>query len=456
MKKNDLLKAIGIMFLVFIIFSWIVPTGYFNNGEYVSNSTIPVGLFDIIIYPLITITSSVFILTALVFICIGIFYGVLNKTNSYSKLLDTLAKKFKGREKTVLALVIIITTVLSSITGLSLPLFVFVPFLSTLLILLGYSKISAMEATVGSILVGNLASTYGFNVAGYITYLTGSINNLIWYRLALLLLSIIILVIFILKTASFEKTKDITFYSKTNKKVSIKSTTICLVITFLITFISMFNWEGVFKITLFNDIYNSIIGVKILDYPIFSKLLGSVTAFGTWNNYNLCLILIIMSFIIGKLYKLSIKDILDGAFDGIKEMLPTAIMVVIANTIFLLVNTNSNGYTFYNTMVNSTLGNKIAILPFSITTLIGSFIYNDFPYLLSTLYNAIIIHNDQFNIIGMISQTMHGLVQLIAPTSIILVAGLTYFKIPYFNWLKNIWRLLLCLFVLSVIFLIII
>ena len=39
-----------------------------------------------------------------------------------------------------------------------------------------------------------------------------------------------------------------------------------------------------------NDIYNSIIGVKILDYPIFSKLLGSVTAFGTWNNYNLCLI----------------------------------------------------------------------------------------------------------------------------------------------------------------------
>ena len=127
MKKNSLLKAIGILFLVYVILSWIIPTGYFSNGEFTSNSTIPVGIFDLILYPLITATSSVFILTALVFIMIGAFYGVLNKTKSYPRLLDNLKSNFKGKEKVVLIVTTVLFTVLSSLTGLTLPLFVFVP-----------------------------------------------------------------------------------------------------------------------------------------------------------------------------------------------------------------------------------------------------------------------------------------------------------------------------------------
>ena len=37
---------------------------------------------------------------------------------------------------------------------------------------------------------------------------------------------------------------------------------------------------------------------------------------------------------------------------------------------------------------------------------------------------------------------------IIGPTSLILIAGLTYLDIPYTTWLKYIWRFILMLFIL--------
>ena len=454
MKKNSLLKAIGILFLVYVVLSWIIPTGYFSNGEFTSNSAIPVGIFDLILYPLITATSSVFILTALVFVMIGAFYGVLNKTKSYQRLLDNLKSKFKGKEKVVLIVTTIMFVVLASLTGLTLPLFVFVPLMATLLILLGYNKLTSMLSTVGAILVGNMASTYGFNVAGYIKYLTNDINNSILIRVILLVVSTLILIFFTLKTSKNNETdKEIALYSKTTKKVDTLPLVISLIVMFIITFVGMFNWNNVFGIELFDNMHEAITGVKIGGYAIFSNLLGNIPAVGSWTNYELCLVLLVFGFIIGKLYKLTFNEIVEGAIEGIKEILPVALMTMTANILFLLVNSNSEGYTFFSTIVNAAQGDKIAILPFGFISLIGSVLYNDFPYLLSSLYGAVVSFTDQYTLIGMIVQTIHGLVQLIVPTSVILVAGLTYFKIPYTKWLKENWKLFLSLFVLIVILL---
>ena len=65
MKKNSLLKAIGVMFLLYVVISWFVPTGYFSEGELVKEAVTPVGLFDIVRYPLIAATSSIFISTVI-------------------------------------------------------------------------------------------------------------------------------------------------------------------------------------------------------------------------------------------------------------------------------------------------------------------------------------------------------------------------------------------------------
>ena len=457
MKKNNILKALGFLFLLFVLVSWIVPAGYFSNGEYTGTTIMPIGLFDVITYPFMTLTSSVFVLMAIDILLIGALYGVMNKTGFYSNLIDKVVKKFKGSEKTLLIITTILFTILSSLTGLNLVLVIFVPMFATILMLLGYSKITSMLATIGGILAGNLASVYGSNIAGYITYLNSNINSSIFVKLGLLVFTTAIITFFtVISGRNKEKVKDIKLYEKTTKKVKTTKGVVALSIMFVILVVAMYNWSMVFNLEFFDKMHESITGFKIGNFPLFSYIIGSIPAFGHWTNYDLGFTLIVTTFIIGKLYKLTFKDIIDGAVDGIKVMLPVALMVVIANLLFLLMNVNSNGYTFYNTMVSKTIGKSIVYFPFTLMTLIGSLFYNDFPYLLSTLYSAVAQLTDKYSIVFMITQTMHGLVQFIAPTSVVLVIGLTFFDIDYIKWLKNIWKLLLCLFVISIVAIIII
>ena len=97
MKKKNFLKAIAIVFLVYVVLTWIIPTGYFSSGEYVKDAITPVGLFDLVRYPLITLTSSVFVLSCLVILLTGSLYAVLNKTGAYQKFVEGIAKKFKSK-----------------------------------------------------------------------------------------------------------------------------------------------------------------------------------------------------------------------------------------------------------------------------------------------------------------------------------------------------------------------
>lgn len=461
MKKNSLLKALLIVFGLYVILTWIVPTGYYDNGEFIKQATSPVGIFDLIIYPFITLTSSVFILTALVVLLIGGLYGVLNKTGAYGNLIDKTLKKFKGKEKRILIITIVLFTILSSLTGLTLPLVVLVPFFATVLLLLGYNKFTAMLSTIGAILVGNLASIYGFNVAGYISYLTNNVNDGIWIRLLGLILSLAVLIFITIKTAKLDKKKvneeEITLYEKNiNKKAKMTPLYVTSIIGIIVLLVGMFNWNGVFGIELFNDIHEAVSSFKIGGYDLFGKLIGSVPALGSWTNYELALIIVIAVLIIGKSYKMSFEEIGSAMISGMKEMLPVAVWAIICNILFLLMNIDSNGYTIYNTISNAILSltKGFNIFTMSIATLIGGLFYNDFPYFLSSLYSPITSMSENYVDIGIITQLIHGLVQLIAPTSVILVIGLTYFKLPYKDWLKNIWKLLIGILIVIVILLI--
>lgn len=457
MKKKSLFKALAIVFLVYVVLTWIIPTGYYSSGTYVRGDITPIGLFDIIRYPIITLTSSVFILTAVVILLIGGFYGVLNKTGAYQNLIEKIVKKFKNKEKIFLIITTLLFVILSSLTTLNLPLLIIVPLFSTILILMGYSKITAMISTIGSILIGNLVSTYGFNVAGYITYFTNDINDSIIYRIILLVLITALLLIKVVKTTN-EKTKseEPILYEKINSKKYQKSTK--LVVTFIlmmvILLVGMTNWKELFNITFFSDLYTKITDITIKGYPVFTLVIGSIYEMGSWTNYELAFILFITTILIGKLYNLSLKEIFDSFIDGIKKILPIAIVAVLANTLFLVMNATSTGYTIFPTIANYLFGlaDGFNVITFGLISFIGSFLYNDFPYLLSTIYDPITsVYSSSISVMGIIVQAIHGLVQFIAPTSILLVVGLEYFDIDYKDWFKNTYKFLFTVLVVIIV-----
>ena len=58
-------------------------------------------------------------------------------------------------------------------------------------------------------------------------------------------------------------------------------------------------------------------------------------------------------------------------------------------------------------------------------------------------------------IIALVWQTMYGLVMLITPTSVVLLATLAYTDVSYTKWIKAIWKLFLELFAMILIVLLI-
>ena len=213
--KRRLLKVIGISFLIFVILSWIIPVGTYSSGELTTNGIDPVGLIDLFNTPIQSFIT--FILYGVVFATIGGLYGVMEKTGALEKVTEKIGHAFKRKEKGFLILTIILFTVFSSVTGLILPLFILVPLFATVLFAMNYDKVTVLVSTVGSLLVGSIASTYGFNITGYTANLLGlDMSNQIVAKVILLVILIITL-IFVVLTSSKKNMKKELKEAKTNK-----------------------------------------------------------------------------------------------------------------------------------------------------------------------------------------------------------------------------------------------
>ena len=96
MKKFSLLKVLGFTFLGLIILSFIIPVGSYSSSSFVSGTTSPIGLYDI--FNISTYTVANFLQFGLLFLVIGGFYSVLNKTGAYSNLIERIVKKLKNKK----------------------------------------------------------------------------------------------------------------------------------------------------------------------------------------------------------------------------------------------------------------------------------------------------------------------------------------------------------------------
>ncbi len=470
MKKHDLLKAIGIVFLFYVVLTWIIPGGSFSSGVFTKGSTTPLGIGDLFLYPIATSVYQMFVLSALVVLAIGGLYGVLNKTGVLASMVEGLSKKFKGKELLFIALTTVFYALVSAGLNLSLPLFLMIPFSVAVLRKLNFNKIKTFLATFGAIIIGGMTSFVGYNMDGYnyINYFLGvEIKATILYSVVLFIFTLAILLVFVLignkKDIRIEKTKKgskkdkeeetkkeevIPLYNK-DSKASKKPTVgvILFVITILIAFVSMFNWSAL-GIDIFDKVYTKITSVTINDFAIFQKLLGSISAFGYWGNYELIMVVVLASMLIAWVYKVSAKDAIEAFIGGVKEMLPVAVLVIFAN--ILLYTINSTQTPFFQTIVNTLIGGASKFNYFAIAGLsaIGSIIYSSYPYLLFAVYDPItsLMANDA-NMISLTIQAIYGIVSLIVPTSVMLVLGLKYIGISYKEWLKYIWKVVLALLV---------
>ncbi len=464
MKKYSLLKIIGLMFLVVVVLSWIIPIGSYSSGVFVKGEASPIGILDLFRVPLMTIANL--LQYGLVIVLIGGLYGILNKTGAYSNLVEKFVKKLKGKEKLFLIITICTLALLNSVLGIPYALLILVPFIITIIRKLGFDKITALVSTIGAILIGNVGAIYGNDTSLYLnTYFSLGINDEIFTKIIFLIIITFLLVMFVLKRAQLSKNnsknkkeeviEDIPLYEVNNKKKSVIPLIVIFSLCFIFLLINMFNWSEIFGITYFTKMYEKMTSVSIL-----SNIIGTVSIFGTWTPYDMCIFLILMTVIVGWIYSVKFEEMVDGFTSGVKQVLAPAFYAVIANIIFVTLyrlQTNSNIYlTISDFLFNLAGGAKVFMVP--LVSLIGGFFFNDVASLTAVLASPIqvlITDTTKYQIIAMMIQSIHGIVMLLLPTSILLVTGLSYLKISFKEWFKYIWKYLIQILIIAIIIILI-
>lgn len=450
-KKSKLIYSIMICFLAYVVLSWLLPTGSMSSGALSTTSRNPIGLGGLFYYP--TLTFGTFIQFGLIVLAIGGLYGVMQRTGAYSKLIENTVKKFESKKNLVLILTIVILALVSSISGCPFAMLIVIPFIVEVLLQLGYSKLTAVCASVGSLLIGEVGSTFGYTIAGSAATTLGiNIYSGLLSRIILLVLVSFIFIMFVLSRKNNKDEEKITlFYEKEStkdvkRKVRVTPLLVLFILTLVISILGMFSWSSVLNITFFQDFNAKVSALTIKDFPLISNLLGLSATFGNWDSYELVGIVLFAALVIGWVYSLKLSEIFDSFIDGAKKLMKPAMYVTIANIIFtlMLVNQNNNILVWILGKLNG-LAKGFNIILVILSSMITGLFYNVFPYFFYNLSAVLtgFYTSEYYNIIMFVGQSVYSILMMILPTSIFLIAGLSLLDISYKDWVKYIWKFLL-------------
>lgn len=467
MKKNSLLITMLIILVAVMFMSWFIPAGYYDSG-YVNNGFIRLGFFDFWQYAVLPFFQSVFVEVLIFVLAVGAFYGVLVKTGAYKKLTENLAKSFKKEGILALALIAFIFAALSSFGGYGLLLFVFIPAIITIVLLMGYDKFTALLVTFGAMLIGTIGTTFGANsISSTISALSTTYTANIWFKLALFVLSFAAFLFFTIRHANKSKSavskkeaKEVKDVFAGEEVATQKGSLGILIISwlvFILIILGCTKWNEVFKIDLFSNIHTAITNFAIGDYKIFSYILGSSAyELGTWSYFQISIMLVMASLLLGKIYGQKFGEILKNMVSGLSKVLKEALLITFAYSILIIIVNSGVFLTLMSYLLEGT--EKFNIFVSGLIMTVGSVLHVELPYFsnfalpyMAHFYTSTI----GVSMMNVMSQAIYGTVMLVAPTSVLLILGLTYLDIPYKNWLKFIWKLVVELFIIVIIVLIV-
>ena len=341
-------------------------------------------------------------------------------------------------------------------------------------------------------MIGVIGSTYAPTIVGYINDSTGSnFETEFFSKVILLLTSYVIYLTFTLKHAkdckenkhSEEESKEENEEREDEillvgeKKQNRKPFWPILVVIFLIialTSIGTFDWAGIFDISFFEDLHTNLWETEIFNNTIFKFLLDGQEGIGTWFFNEPTVLVLLGTIILSKVYNLKFSQALKSFGRGVKKVLKPAFLVIIAYSIVILTAYHPYIVTITDFMFNTVaegmlngLGNigfltnvmgTISDLTFaiftSLNTVLSTILNIDMLYVVqATVPYVSSFYSDAINNLAIVTQSMYGLTLLFAPTSSMLLLGLEYLGVPYKEWLKSSWKLILEL--LAIIFIII-
>lgn len=447
MKKHSLFKMIGITIMVAVLLTWIFPITYFGY-DLVEESRMQVGLFELFSFgPTIFyyFGSIVFYILA-----VGGFYGVLNKIDGYRNLLDKIVEKFKGKEAIFLSVVMVLLAVITSMAGLTNALLFVFPFIISIIILMGYNKATAALVTIGSVAVGLIGTTVSAtNINAFVGILSLDFSSELLTKAVILAVGLVLLIFNVLtyaKKHKNEQEENINLPSSNDKAKRCWPIVLIVDLILVLMILASMSWESVLGVEFFTNMHEKIMTFEVGGFAIFGKLLGeqNALALGKWTLYDFTMIVILGAGLISLIYRKKFNDFLCSFYEGIKKALKPALLVFLAYVVLVITATHPVLLAIFKPILTATSGFNVFTMSF--VAFISS-IFNIESYYVATgvlpYVASIITDTTTYPLIAVVWQAMYGLSMLIAPTSVILIATLSYLDISFWKWIKASWKLIL-------------
>ena len=449
MRNKSILKAFGIMLLVTFILTWVVPSSMIESGGVKVGSIAPTGFADI--FTSLEIVATYFLKPALLILFVGMFYGVANESGALKAVVNKFVSWFKDKKNLFVVLTVLFYSVITALTGIYLPLFMFVPLSIAILFGLKYNKVQSILATVGASTIGLIAQVFNPFLL-QVTNVTK--DSFIWIKVGLLVVLVLLTIFYIIKVSvkkdKAESSDDKLMFVPQTRDLKTKSNvkglalSIILLLLFVIFILGLTPWKDPLA-TEFTKAYDAINGVKIANFAIFKSILGTFEVFGKWTINSVIVTIAFATIVLSISNRVSFKEMIEESYNGIKKVAGLALLAALISLIVIF--TLNSG--FIGTIVKFIAkGGNIALV--TIASFVGTPFMVDFnyavQYVLSVLFYT--VNNESLlGLYGFVVQLTYGFAMLVLPSSILLMVGLGYVEESYSKWLKYIWKFLLAVFV---------
>ena len=460
MKRHNLFKVVMLAILVATVLTFILPVVSYNDtyGLVAEGTKSEVGIFTLMNY--VGEAIHYFGYVGIYVLVVGGLYGVLNKLPAYKKVIDKLVKSFKKKEWLLIAILMLFIAGVSAFANMSLAIIFLFPFVIAVVLAMGYDRITAALATCGSVCAGligsalSLNNTYGFDYVIGTTAREGLKLKLLLFVIAVA--AMIVYTILYAKRHRTEKDVDNKLFvpqATSKSKVKVWPLVVGFDLILVVLILGFISWADPLQVNIFTNFHETVENFSVGGYPIFKNVLGLSNALGSWTLVEATVAVILGAWLISFIYRVKLNDFITSFMDGCEKAIKAAVLVVLIYTILVIIVYVPYVLGIVKPLIDLT--DTLNIFTMSISAFISS-IFGVESYYASlgtgALPYAMSIYQDlasgDLRLMALIWQSMYGLAMLIAPTSVVLMATLSYLNVPYHKWLKGVWKVFLVILVL--------
>ncbi|GAA0059014.1 hypothetical protein ScFU53_17420 [Streptococcus canis] len=474
-----------IIIAIMAVLTWFIPAGAYEtakdgsviSGTYKTVASNPQGFFDILMAPVRgmlgvegtdgAIQVSFFILM------VGGFLGVVNKTGALDTGIASVVRKNKGREKLLIAILIPLFALGGTTYGMGEETMAFYPLLIPVMIAVGFDSIVAVAIILIGSQIGCLASTINPFATGVAADAAGvSIADGMIWRIIQWFILVGMSIWFVYNYASkiekdpskslvadkAEEHKELFQLQNSGEDLNKRQRNVLTIfaLTFVIMILSLIPWED-FGIKLFTNINTWLTTMPILGGAI-GKTMG---AFGTWYFPEITMLFIMMGVLVAIVYRMSEDDFLSSFLTGAGEFLGVAMICAIARGIQVIMNGGMITATIlhWGETGLSGLSSQVFIILAYIFYLPMSFLIPSTSGLAGATMGIMAplgqFSNVPAHLVITAFQSASGILNMISPTSAIVMGALALGRVDLGTWWKFIGKFIVMVMLVSVLLLVV-